>query len=64
MEAPHGITIYLSCPDCSVVYSAKQARFDQMTSGKFDCIECGKAVHMWLGRYGYLHWKPVTHSEG
>ncbi len=49
----HGITVYFSCPDCSIVYSAKQARFEQMTSGKFDCIECGKPVHTWIGRYGY-----------
>jgi predicted RNA-binding Zn-ribbon protein involved in translation (DUF1610 family) len=63
MQALRGLTVYFSCPDCSVVYSAKQSLFEQTTSGSFDCRECGKPVHSWSGRYAYLHWKPVARGE-
>ena len=59
MRKPAGLTVYFSCPQCELVYQAKQVHAIERTNGLFDCAECGKRVHSWTGLYDFLLWQPV-----
>ncbi|MCS3444995.1 MULTISPECIES: hypothetical protein [Bradyrhizobium] len=56
------VTVHFTCIGCGIVYSASQERSatHTNTSGTFNCWQCGKLVHHWVGIYDYNGWR-ITH---
>jgi hypothetical protein len=36
---------------------------DDVSGGRFECIECFAEVHSWTGLYDYIGWIPVGRSS-
>ncbi len=59
MASATDVTVYFVCPQCGALYRAKQVRFYERISGRFDCEQCRTPVHVWSGFHGYLYWQSV-----
>ncbi len=56
--------VYFCCPECAMVYSAKQELRSHRHPGAFQCGACATSVHEWTGYYNFANWKPVMRSRG
>ena len=53
-----------TCPKCGLGYQAIKEWFpDDVSGGRFECIECFAEVHSWSGLYDYIGWIPVGRSS-
>src|SRR4030081_1348846 len=53
-----------TCPKCGLGYQAIKEWFpDDVSGGRFECIECFAEVHSWTGLYDYIGWIPVGRSS-
>jgi len=53
-------SVYISCPECKMIYVVSQQLCDTPQAGRFNCEDCGQPVHLWRGRYNFSDWKRVT----
>ncbi len=52
-----------TCPKCGLGYQAIKEWFpDDVSGGRFECIECFAEVHSWTGLYDYIGLHLVVHQ--
>jgi hypothetical protein len=56
-RAPIGV--FFACPKCTLLYLAVQERRRDKLTGRFDCTDCGAAIHAWSGAYNYPIWRII-----
>jgi len=57
-------TIYFTCRECGMNYTAMREQHADQHSGRFDCNDCGEPVHDWTGFYSFSYWKAATMRFG